>query len=364
MQLQDVVRKFAVAAAIVSTLLFPFVTHAAEPEKPEYEWKMVTSWPKNYPGIGLGANELAELINEMSGGRIKVTVYGAGELVKALDVFDAVSSGKVQMGHSAASYWTDKVPAGQFFAAVPFGLTAQEMNSWIYHGGGLELWHEAYAPFGIIPMPAGSTGVQMGGWFNKEIKSIDDLKGLKMRIPGLAGKVLNQLGVETILLPGSEIYMALKHGKVDAAEWIGPYNDMESGLHRVARYYYFPGWHEPGTIFEALINKKAYEKLPQDLQSIVMNATRIVNVNVLAEYTARNNAALERLVGIHKINLLPFPPDVLEQLKEISEQVVAEEAKKDALSQKVYVSYMMFRDQGHDWHSLSEQAYLNARNPQ
>jgi len=361
MQLKDVVKKFAVAATIASTLLIPFIANAA---KTEHEWKMVTSWPKNYPGIGEGANELANLINEMSDGRIKVIVYGAGELVGALDVFDAVSRGKAEMGHSAGSYWTDKVPAGQFFAAVPFGLTAQEMNSWIYSGGGLELWHEAYAPFGIIPMPAGSTGVQMGGWFNKEIKSVDDLKGLKMRIPGLAGEVLKRMGVEPVLLPGGEIYQALKSGKVDAAEWVGPYNDMEFGLHRVARYYYFPGWHEPGTIFEALINKKAFERLPQDLQSIVMNATRIVNANVLAEYTARNNAALERLVGIYKINLLPFPPEVLEQLKELSEQVVAEEAKKDALSQKVYVSYMMFRDKGRDWHSLSEQAYLNARNPQ
>ncbi|MGF1756602.1 TRAP transporter substrate-binding protein [Photobacterium sagamiensis] len=364
MQLKDVIKKFAVSATIASALLTPFFANAAQATKAEHEWKMVTTWPKNFPGLGTGANELADLIHEMSGGRIKIKVYGAKELVGELEVFDAVSRGTAEMGHGAGYYWKGKVPAGQFFSAVPFGLTAQEMNGWIYSGGGLALWQEAYAPFGVIPMPAGNTGVQMGGWFNKEIKTIRDLKGLKMRIPGLAGEVLRRAGGTPVLLPGSEIFTALETGAIDATEWVGPYNDMAFGLHKAAKYYYFPGWHEPGTTLEALINKKAFDKLSQDLQSIVLNATRVANANMLAEYTARNNAALERLLSEHKIKLLPFPPEVLEQLRELSEQIVAEEAKKDAISQRVYVSYMKFRDQAFDWHSVSEQAFMNARNPQ
>jgi len=361
MYLKDVVKTLAISVTIASALLTPFFANAA---KVEYKWKMVTTWPKNFPGLGTGANDLAKLIGEMSDGRIQVKVYGAKELVGALEVFDAVSRGTAEMGHGAGYYWKGKVPAGQFFAAVPFGLTAQEMNSWIYSGGGLALWQEAYAPFGIIPMPGGNTGVQMGGWFNKEINSLADLKGLKMRIPGLGGEVLKRAGGTPVLLPGGEIFPALQSGAIDATEWVGPYNDMAFGLHKAAKFYYYPGWHEPGTTLEALINKKAFDKLPKDLQSIVLNATRVANANMLAEYTARNNAALERLVKEHKVDLRPYPTEVLEQLKSLSEQVVEEEAKKDPMSKKVYASYKTFREQAVDWHEISEQSYLNSRNPE
>lgn len=329
--------------------------------KAKYQWKMVTTWPKNFPGLGTGANHLAELINEMSGGRIEVKVYGAKELVPAFEIFDAVSRGTAEMGHGAAYYWKGKSEAAQFFAAVPFGLTAQEMNSWLYHGGGMELWREVYAPFGLIPAAAANTGVQMGGWFNKQINSVDDLKGLKMRIPGLGGEVLQRLGGTPVSLPGGEIFPSLKSGAIDATEWVGPYNDLAFGLHKAAKYYYYPGWHEPGTTLESFINKKAFEALPQDLQSIVLNACKVANGDVLAELTARNNEALQTLIHKHKVELRKFPDEVLRQLKKVSDEVVAEIANKDALSKKVYQSFRRFRDQVSQWHDVSERAYLNAR---
>jgi len=329
--------------------------------KAEYKWKMVTTWPKNFPGLGTGANHLAELINEMSGGRIEVKVYGAKELVPAFEIFDAVSRGTAEMGHGASYYWKGKSEAAQFFSAVPFGLTAQEMNSWLYHGGGMELWREVYAPFGLVPTAALNTGVQMGGWFNKEINSLEDLKGLKMRIPGLGGEVLERLGGTPVSLPGGEIFPSLKSGAIDATEWVGPYNDLAFGLYKAAKYYYYPGWHEPGTTLECFINKKAFEALPPDLQSIVLNASKVANLDGLSELTARNNEALQTLVHKHKVELRSFPDEVLAQLKKVSEEVVAEIAKKDAMSKKVYDSYKRFRDQVMQWHDVSERAYLNAR---
>ncbi|WP_207060678.1 TRAP transporter substrate-binding protein [Motiliproteus sp. SC1-56] len=325
------------------------------------EWKMVTTWPKNFPGLGTGANNLAKLIEEMSGGRIKVKVYGAKELVGALEIFDAVSRGTAEMGHGAAYYWKGKSRAAQFFAAVPFGLTAQEMNSWLYHGGGMQLWEEVYAPFGLIPAAAGNTGVQMGGWFNKEINSVDDLQGLKMRIPGLGGEVLKRAGGTPVLLPGGEIFPSLQSGAIDATEWVGPYNDLAFGLHKAAKYYYYPGWHEPGTTLESFINKEAFEALPADLQVIVRNACRVANQDMLADFTARNNAALQQLVNEHNVELRKFPDEVLKRLKELSDEVVAEEAEQDELTRKVYDSFRQFRDQAEAYHAISEKAYLEAR---
>jgi TRAP-type mannitol/chloroaromatic compound transport system substrate-binding protein len=329
--------------------------------KKTYDWKMVTTWPKNFPGLGTGANNLASLMTEMSGGRIQVKVYGAKELVPAFEVFDAVSRGTAEMGHGAAYYWKGKSEAAQFFAAVPFGLTAQEMNGWLYHGGGMELWEEIYAKFNLIPAAAGNTGVQMGGWFNKEINSVDDLKGLKMRIPGLGGEVLRRAGGTPVSLPGGELYTSLQSGAIDATEWVGPYNDLAFGLYKAAKYYYYPGWHEPGTTLEAMVNKQAFDALPEDLQSIVRNACKVVNQDMLAEYTARNNAALDTLVNQHNVQLREYPDDVLKKIKVLSDEVVAEVAKKDEMSSKVYESFKTFRDQVKDWHAVSEQAYMKAR---
>jgi len=358
MKRRDFINKASIGAvAAGSALVAPSLAHA----KVKHKWKMVTAWPKNFPGLGAGANLLAKMINEMSDGRIKVKVYGAGELVPAFEVFDAVSKGTAQMGHSGAYYWKGKSEATQFFSAVPFGLTAQEMNAWLYYGGGMELWRELYAPFNLIPAAAGNSGVQMAGWFNKEIKSTADLKGLKMRIPGLGGEVLRRAGGTTVNIPGGELFTSLQSGTLDATEWVGPYNDLAFGLHKVAKYYYYPGWHEPGSTMEAMINKQAFEELPKDLQSIVMAACKAVNMDMISEYTARNNQALDTLVNKHGVKLMPLPNDVLKTLKQLSDEVVLELANKDPMAKKIYTSFSQFRSQVTQWSSLSEQAFLKAR---
>ncbi len=336
-------------------------TTTAQTRQQTFEWKMVTTWPKNFPGLGTGANQLAELITEMSGGRIRVKVYGAKELVPAFEVFDAVSRGTAEMGHGAAYYWKGKSEAAQFFSTVPFGMTAQEMNGWMYHGDGLKLWRELYDGFGLIPAPAGNTGVQMGGWFNKEINSVEDLKGLKMRIPGLGGEVLKRAGGTPVNLPGGELFTSLESGAIDATEWVNPYNDLAFGLYKAAKYYYYPGFHEPGTTLEAIINKAAFNKLPQDLQSIVLNACKVVNQEMLAEYTARNPAALRTLVEKHKVDIRSYPEDVLATLRRYSEEVVQELADKDEFTKRVFDSYSAFLQGSREWGRLSDRAYLHAR---
>ncbi len=325
------------------------------------KWRMVTTWPKNFPGLGTGANFLAERITQMSGGRIEVKVYGANELVPAFEVFGAVSQGTAELGHGSAYYWKGKSEAAQFFSAVPFGLTADEMNAWLYHGGGMELWQETYEPFGLVPMAAGNTGVQMAGWFNREINSVDDLQGLKMRIPGLGGEVLSRAGGTPVSLPGGELFTSLQSGAIDATEWVGPYNDLAFGLYKAAKYYYYPGWHEPGTTLECMVNKSAFEALPDDLQAIVLNAARVANQDMLTEYLARNNQALKTLVNEHQVDVRKLPDSVLGRLRELSDQVVAEIAAKDALSQRVHASFQAFRNQMVQWSDISARAYLNAR---
>ena len=327
---------------------------AAAPEK-TYEWKMVTTWPPHFPVLGEGADKLAELIGRMSGGRLKVQVYGGGELVPPLEAFDAVSQGTAQMGHGAAYYWAGKAPAAQFFAAVPFGMNAQGMNAWIYTGGGQELWDELYAPFNLKPMPAGNTGVQMGGWFNREIKTIADFNGLKMRIPGLGGKVLAKAGGTAILSPGGEIYTNLERGVIDATEWVGPYNDYKMGFHKVAKYYYYPGWHEPGTVLETFINKDAFEGLPQDLQ-IVKTAAVAANMWMLCESETKNNFYLDKMVKEDGVKLMKFPDDVVRKLRGYAAEVLEEVAASDPMSKKVYESFRKFQAQHQAWGQISEVA--------
>ena len=324
-------------------------------------WKMVTAWPKNFPGLGTGAEAFAKNITKMSDGRLDIKVYAAGELVPALEVFDAVSRGTAQIGHSSAYYWKGKAPAVQFFSSVPFGMTAQEFNAWLEFGGGLELWEEVYAPFNIIPMAAGNTGAQMGGWFNKEINSLADFQGLKMRMPGLGGEVLKKVGAVTVNLPGSEMFTALQTGALDATEWVGPYNDLAFGLYKAAKYYYYPGWQEPGSAVEALINKDAFNDLPADLQEIVRSAAAQANLNMLNELTARNNAALQTLVDEHNVTLKKFPKDLLEALRVASDETLKEVAANDAMSQKVYDSFTGFLHSVSEWHDISERAFINAR---
>lgn len=324
-------------------------------------WKMVTTWPKNFPGLGTGANNLADLITRMSGGRLEVKVYGAGEIVPAFESFDAVSRGTAEMGHGAAYYWKGKSEAAQFFSAVPFGLNAQEMAGWIYQGGGQELWDEIYSAFNLKAFSAGNTGVQMGGWFNKEINTVDDFKGLKMRMPGLGGEVIKRAGATPVSLPGGEIFPSLQSGAIDATEWVGPYNDLAFGFYKVAKYYYWPGWHEPGTVLECFVNKDAYYGLPKDLQEIVAAAMKTATADMLADFTTRNNSALVDLVKKHNVVLKRFSDDVLKKMGELSKSVVEELADRDPMSKKVYESFNTYRQQSIDWADIGEVGYSLAR---
>ncbi|XOV86190.1 MAG: TRAP transporter substrate-binding protein [Pseudomonadota bacterium] len=333
----------------------------AEAPAKVYKWRMVTTWPKNLPGMGLAPEHLAKTVDTMSNGRLKITVYGAGEIVPALGVFDAVSLGNVEMGHGAAYYWKGKVPVAQFFTAVPFGLTAQEMNGWLRHGGGMPLWEELYARYNLVPMAGGNTGVQMAGWFNREINSLADLKGMKMRIPGLGGEVFERAGGTAINLPGGEIFTSLQTGVIDATEWVGPYNDLAFGLHQVAKYYYYPGWQEPGPALETIVNKEKFDSLPPDLQEILRVASQAMNDDLLAEYTARNNAALRELVDDHGVLLRRLPDDVLQELRTISDELIKEIPGDDELAQRIFKSYTTFRDSVVAYHEISERAYINAR---
>ncbi|MCS6989145.1 MAG: TRAP transporter substrate-binding protein [Chloroherpetonaceae bacterium] len=321
-----------------------------------YNWKLVTSWAPKFPVLGEGAEKFAQWVDSASGGRLKIKVYGAGELVPGLEVFNAVSAGTAEMGHSAAYYWSGKVPAAPLFASFPFGLNAQQFNAWYYGGGGKELWEEAYAPHGVVPFLCGNTGVQMGGWFNKEIKSLDDLKGLKMRIPGWGGKVIAKAGGSAVTLAATEIYTSLERGVIDATEWIGPYHDYKLGLHKVAKYYYYPGWHEPGSALELIVNKKAFESLPSDLQEIIRTAAARANIWILSEFEAQNNVYLQKLVSEEKVQLREFPKDVLMELKRLAKEVAEEETAKDPLAKKAYESVLAFKKNILAWNKMSEDA--------
>ncbi|MCY4044854.1 MAG: TRAP transporter substrate-binding protein [Cellvibrionales bacterium] len=325
------------------------------------EWKMVTSWPKGFPGLGTAPEYFAEQVNTMSGGRLHIKVFAAGELVPALGVFDAVSKGSAEVGHSGAYYWKGKLKSSPFFTTIPFGMTAQEMNGWLYYGGGIELWREAYAPVNLYPLAAGNTGVQMAGWFNKEINSIEDIKGLKMRIPGLAGEIFTHAGGTAVNIAGGELYTALKTGVIDATEWVGPYNDLAMGFYEVAKYYYYPGWHEPGSTLELVVNKDAYAKLPKDLQSIVVNAAIAANQLMLSEYTARNNQALSDLIEKHNVQLKVLPEEVLQRFYLESNKVIDALIKEDPLAKRIYSSYEKFARQSENYHKVSEQAYMQMR---
>jgi TRAP-type mannitol/chloroaromatic compound transport system substrate-binding protein len=326
-----------------------------------FRWKLVTTWPKNMPGLGLAPERFADSLRKMSDGRLDIKVYGAGELVGAFEVFDAVSQGTAQLGHGASYYWRGKIPVAAMFSTVPFGMTAQEMNGWLHYGGGLELWQEAYRPFGLIPLAAGNTGVQMAVWFNKEIDSIEDLQGLKMRIPGLGGEVLERAGGTAVSMPGSDVFTSLQTGVIDATEWVGPYNDRALGLHTVARYYYYPGWHEPGATTEVIINAEAWQSLPADLQAMVTAAARAVNDDLLSEFTIRNAQALKVLIEEHDVQLRRLPDDVLARLKEVAAEVVAEIAESDEFARRVHASYTEHLELMSRYHEITEKAYINAR---
>lgn len=327
-----------------------------------YQWKMITSWPQNLPALGTSPAHFADIVDKMSNGRMKIRVYGANELVGGLEVFDAVSQGVAEIGHTGAYYWQGKIAATPFFSSIPFGMTATEMNAWLTYGGGNELWREIYAPFNLIPARGGNSGTQMFGWFNKEINSVADLQGLKMRIPGLGGEVFSRAGGTPVTMQVSDVFTALQTGALDATEFVSPYNDLAAGYHTVAKYYYYPGWHEPGSTLETIFNKTAFETLPADLQSILMAGTEVMNQLLLDELTARNNEALRVLVEEHNVELRKLPDDVLAELHRISNEVVQELAQSDPTTQRIYDSWNKFRQGVGSYHGIAEDALVDARN--
>jgi len=360
MKRRDFLKKAGLGAAAVAAAT---VNAPAVRAQKKYSWKMVTTWPPGLPVLQTGAERLAKRIKELSDGRIQVQVFAGGELVPPLETFQAVSDGTVECGSGAGYYWAGKEPASQWFAAVPFGMNAQGMAAWFHGGDGLKLWEETYAPFGVIPRPGGSTGVQMGGWFNKKINTIDDFKGLKMRIPGLGGKVVAKAGGTVVLTPGGEIFTNLERGVIDATEWVGPYHDLRMGFYQAAKYYYYPGWHEPGTYLEYIFNKKAYDSLPKDLQHIVDAACADNEAWVLPQFDANNGAALQTLVNEHKVQLLKFPDEVLDKLRVMAEEVREEEAAKTPMAIKVNESFKKFQQVVGSWGSISEKAYYDVIAP-
>ncbi len=325
-----------------------------------YNWKMVTTWPPNLPILQTGAERFANRVRVATGGRIDIQVFAGGELIPPLGVFDAVSQGTVEVGSGASYYWAGKIPAAQWFASVPFGLNAQGVNAWFYSGGGLKLWEEIYADHNLVPRPQGNSGVQMGGWFKKEMNTIEDFRGLKMRIPGLGGKVVAKAGGTVVLLPAGEIFTSLERGVIDATEWVGPFHDEKMGFYKAAKYYYYPGWHEPGSCLEVVFNKKAYESLPKDLRAILDAVAMETNLWVLSSFEAENGAALRRLIANHKVDLVRFPEVLMNDLRRLAKEILEEEADKNPLARKVHESFKKFKKQAGIWGTVSERAYFES----
>lgn len=323
--------------------------------------KMVTTWPRSLPGLAAGAERLAKRITDLSGGELEVKVFAAGELTPSLESFDAVSSGFADIYHGAEHYWRDKSKAFSFFSAVPFGMSAAEMNAWIQYGGGQQLWDELAATFNLKPFQAGNTGGQMGGWFNREIKALEDFTDLKISVPGLGGEVLRRFGATVISLPSGEIVQNLRSGAIDAGEWFGPWLDMSLGLHEVAKYAYYPGFHEPGMALSAAVNLITWDKMPRSHQRIIEAATAAENATLLAEFNARNAQSLRILAKDHKVKPRKFPDSVLAALGEASGKVVGEIGHGDPLSAKVLESFLNFRRQAIGWSKVSDQAFSDAR---
>jgi TRAP-type mannitol/chloroaromatic compound transport system substrate-binding protein len=332
-------------------------------EKP-IRWKLSTSYPPKLPILQEGCDTLAKRIETMSGGRLKIDVYAAGELIGPFDVFDAVSQGKaIQAASTAAYYFPGKVPVASLFTAIPFGFTPDEVNAWMYCGGGLEIYRDIFKAYNIYPIPHLTTGTQMGGWFRKEINSVADLKGLKFRIPGFGGKVMAKLGATVVLTPGGEIFTSLERGVIDACEWATPVLDLRLGLCQAAKYYYFPGWQEPTATPDLWVNLKGWEALPPDLKAIVEAACIETLTMSNAQGILANSDALKELVEKRGVIMKKFPDDVIAALRKASAEVLEEEAKADPNTKRVLNSYLQFRDKIKYFRNVSELAYYQAREP-
>ncbi|MEW7009124.1 MULTISPECIES: TRAP transporter substrate-binding protein [unclassified Lentilitoribacter] len=355
-------RNFIAKGAVVTAGAGAAVLATPAIAQDKIELRMATSWPKNFPGLGTAASRFAERVGKATDGRITIKVLAAGELVKALGVHDAVQEGAADLYHSAEYYYQGKAKGLAFFSAVPMGLTADEMNGWIYHGGGQQIWDDISAPFNIKPLACGNTGSQMGGWFKNPITSLDDFKGLKMRMPGLGGDVLKELGATPVTLSGSEILPALQAGTIDATEWVGPWNDLAFGFYKVVKNYHYPGFHEPGTLLSVGFNKGKWDAMSASDRAIIEYCAMAENVYDLAEYTANNSGALKTLVEEHGVNLVEFPDEVYKKVAEVTPDIIAKVAATDADTKKVADSFNDFLGKARSWSGISDGAYMNKRN--
>ena len=325
------------------------------------ELKMVTTWPKTLPGLQSGAERIAAAITSLSGGRLNVTVFAAGQLVGAFESFDAVSSGLADMYHSSEITWAGRSPAFSYFCNVPFGFTPPEINAWIYYGGGQALWDELSASFGLKPFMCGNTGPQMGGWFTKEITGVESYKGLRYRMPGVGGEVLRRLGAVVVNLPAGEIIPSLRSGAIDASEFAGPWVDMALGLNKAAKYYYYPGFHEPGAALSLVVNKKLWDSLGNTERGVIEAAAAAENGLSYADFTANDAIALQQLADDPAIEVRKLDDSVLQALGKMSGEVLHETSRKDDLTRRVYDSFIKFRSSALRWGDISERAFLNAR---
>ncbi|AJQ94660.1 TRAP transporter substrate-binding protein [Gynuella sunshinyii] len=326
------------------------------------EVTMVSTWPRDFPGLGTGAQRFAKRVTDMTDGRISIKYYAAGERVGAFDAVDHVASGDAQLYHGAEYYWKGKHPGFAYFTAVPFGLTCSEMNAWIRFGGGQELWDELSAQFGLKGLMCGNTGVQMGGWFRKEINTPDDFKGLKFRMPGLGGDVIAKLGASPVSLPGGQIYENLISGSIDATEWVGPWNDQIMKFYEAAKYYYYPGMHEPGSMLSIGMNKKWWDSLSKSDQLIIEAAASMENDVMFAEYTAKNGAALQQLITQQGVKLRKFSDEIYDAFGEASEEVYEEVQKHSSLAKNIHSSFVKARKETGAWAKISDVEYIAQRN--
>jgi TRAP-type mannitol/chloroaromatic compound transport system substrate-binding protein len=357
MERRDFLKKAGAGTAVAAgTLAAPAIVKART------EIAMVTTWPRDFPGLGTGAQRFAESLSELSDGRLNVTYYASGERVKPFDSFDEVASGNAQMYHAADYYWKGKHPGWAYFTAVPFGFVYSEINAWINWGGGQELWDEIAGEFGLKCLTCGNTGVQMGGWFRKEINSADDLKGLKMRIPGLGGDVMAKLGASPVSLPGSQIYENLMSGAIDATEWVGPWNDSYMKFYEAAKYYYFPGMHEPASMLSVGMNKSWWDGLSKTDQALIKAAAHQENDRMMSEYNAKNGAALDKLISEQGIQVREFNDDVYDAFGEAAEEVFEEVRAHSDLANRIHESFVATRKDVGRWMNLSDQPYLRQRN--
>jgi TRAP-type mannitol/chloroaromatic compound transport system substrate-binding protein len=359
MKRRELLKKGAVGLGAIATA---GVISAPAIASNKMEITMVSTWPRDFPGLGTGAQRFAESLKKMSDGRMEVKYYAADERVKPFDSFDEVASGNAHIYHGAEYYWKGKHPAFSYFATVPFGLTCAEFNAWINFGGGQQLWDELSGQFGIVAMPCGNTGVQMGGWFRKEMKSVDDFKGLKMRIPGLGGDVMSKLGVSPVSLPGGQIYENLVSGAIDATEWVGPWNDSYMKFYEATKFYYTAGMHEPGTCLSAGFNKKWFEALSKSDQALIRAAANQENTLMMAEYDANNGTALKNLIVEHGVELRDFSDEIYDSFGEAAAAVFEETSSHSDLAKKVNDSFINARAKIGAWMGISDVAYLRQRN--